>query len=204
MSLTLSTVECLPLLTANLNPRFKELGINMHLNLSASNSSGHEVVVTISSFSCSIHVFGPASLVPQSADGKVLTLLASFPAISSAFLFSSFSLFPNKTGGLASAGVGNVNGLGKTALFSPVLPQLSQSLNSPPGEAMSDCSIYLDGRAEIGVSILLLLLLLFSYALLFCCDVGGGGRANGFPGPEAPAERSAEADGDGGGNTMPL
>lgn len=38
------------------------------------------------------------------------------------------------------------------------------------------------------------------FILLFCC---GGGRANGFGGPVAPAERSVWADGDGGGRTMP-
>jgi len=40
---------------------------------------------------------------------------------------------------------------------------------------------------------------------LFCWfDVGGGwGRANGLGGPEAPALRRAEAEGDGGGRTTP-
>lgn len=57
------------------------------------------------------------------------------------------------------------------------------------------------GSAEMGVSMLLLLL----YAVLFCVVVpGGGGRANGFGGPWAPALRIAPADGDGGGNTTPL
>lgn len=56
------------------------------------------------------------------------------------------------------------------------------------------------GRAEIGVSILLLL----AYALLFCVAVpGGGGLANGFGGPCAPALRIAPAEGDGGGKTTP-
>lgn len=142
---------------------------------------------------------------------QVFTLFASAPAMSSAFLFSSLPSFlpPNRTGGFASEGVGNVNGLGRTALFSPPRPQLSQSLNIPLGDARSDCSIYREGKAETGVSILLLLLLLalflFSvYALLFCCDVGGGGLAKGFGGPDAPAESSADADGDGGGSRMPL
>lgn len=96
--------------------------------------------------------------------------------------------------------MGNVNGLGSTAL--PIRPQLSHSEKSPPGDAIKDCSIYrLGGRALTGVS----RLLLFSvYGLLFCCDVGGGGLANGLGGPEAPAERRAEADGDGGGSTIPL
>ncbi len=31
--------------------------------------------------------------------------------------------------------------------------------------------------------------------------LGGGGRAKGFGGPDAPADRSALADGDGGGST---
>ena len=39
---------------------------------------------------------------------------------------------------------------------------------------------------------------------MFCCDVGGGGRANGFGGPETPADKSAEADGEGGGRSIPL
>lgn len=52
---------------------------------------------------------------------------------------------------------------------------------------------------------MLLLVFLFSvYALLFCCDGGGAGRANGLGGPEAPAESSADADGEGGGSTIPL
>jgi len=75
----------------------------------------------------------------------------------------------------------------------------------PLGDAKSDCSIYREGKAETGVSILLLVLFLFSvYALLFCCDGGRGGLANGFGGPEAPAESNADADGDGGGSNMPL
>lgn len=39
---------------------------------------------------------------------------------------------------------------------------------------------------------------------MFCCDVGGGGRANGFGGPDTPADRRAEAEGEGGGKTIPL
>lgn len=66
---------------------------------------------------------------------------------------------------------------------------------------MRDCSMYRDGSAEMGVSILLR----FSvYALLFCCDVGGGGRANGLGGPDAPADSKADADGEGGGRIMVL
>lgn len=94
-----------------------------------------------------------------------------------------------------------MSGLGNTALFNPPLPQLSQSLNRPPGEAIKDCSIYRDGNADTGVSIVFL----FSeYALEFCCDVGGGGLAKGFGGPEAPAESKAEAEGEGGGSSIPL
>lgn len=37
--------------------------------------------------------------------------------------------------------------------------------------------------------------------LLFCCGIG---RAKGFGGPLAPAERRAEAEGEGGGSTTPL
>lgn len=39
---------------------------------------------------------------------------------------------------------------------------------------------------------------------MFCCEVGGGGRAKGFGGPDALAERSAEAEGEGGGKSIPL
>lgn len=45
-----------------------------------------------------------------------------------------------------------------------------------------------DGRADTGV--------LSPFTV--CC---GGGRANGFGGPVAPAESSADADGEGGGKT---
>lgn len=51
-----------------------------------------------------------------------------------------------------------------------------------------------DGRAEAGVSMFIELLLLFWL---------GRGRAKGFGGPVAPAESIAEADGDGGGRTIP-
>jgi hypothetical protein len=51
------------------------------------------------------------------------------------------------------------------------------------------------GNAETGVSIMLLLLLLVEL-----CDTGCG-RANGLGGPEAPALRSADAEGEGGGRT---
>ncbi len=47
-----------------------------------------------------------------------------------------------------------------------------------------------DGKAEPGVS----MLLLFWW---------GRGRANGFGGPLAPADKSADAEGDGGGRTTP-
>lgn len=51
----------------------------------------------------------------------------------------------------------------------------------------------LDGNADTGVSML----------MLWCCC--GTGRAKGFGGPVAPAERRLDAstDGDGGGSTMP-
>jgi len=63
--------------------------------------------------------------------------------------------------------------------------------------------MYREGNAETGVS--MLVLLRFSvYALLFCCEVGGGGLAKGLGGPDVPAESRADADGDGGGSTMPL
>lgn len=55
-----------------------------------------------------------------------------------------------------------------------------------------------DGRADTGVSIMFPL-------FEFVCEVcdTGWGRAKGFGGPDAPAERRAEADGDGGGRTTP-
>lgn len=52
-----------------------------------------------------------------------------------------------------------------------------------------------EGKAEMGVSMLL--------DAPFICDDGGGGRANGFGGPVAPADSRAEADGEGGGSTGP-
>jgi hypothetical protein len=54
------------------------------------------------------------------------------------------------------------------------------------------------GSAETGVSIMFPL-------LEFVCEVWetGCGRAKGLGGPEAPAERRAEAEGDGGGRTTP-
>lgn len=55
--------------------------------------------------------------------------------------------------------------------------------------------MYREGSAEAGVSIRLWL---GGFALL------GGGRAKGFGGPVAPAERRVVvADGEGGGNTIP-
>lgn len=55
-----------------------------------------------------------------------------------------------------------------------------------------------EGRAETGVSIMVPLFELV-------CDVWetGWGRAKGLGGPDAPAESRAEADGEGGGRTMP-
>lgn len=53
-----------------------------------------------------------------------------------------------------------------------------------------------DGSADTGVSISFRL----PYDPLF---VGGGGRANGLGGPDAPALRSEFADGDGGGSNTP-
>lgn len=137
----------------------------------------------------------------------VLSLFVSPAATSSALRFSSFtllSLLPKKLGGLSPEGVGNVSGLGSTALPIPLLPQLSQSENRPPGDAIKDCSMYrLGGSALTGVSMLLFPLRFSVYALLFC-EVGGGGLANGLGGPDTPADNSAEAEGEGGGRTMPL
>ena len=47
------------------------------------------------------------------------------------------------------------------------------------------------------------MLLLLLYDWLFCCE-GGGGLANGFGGPDAPALSMALALGEGGGRTTPV
>lgn len=69
----------------------------------------------------------------------------------------------------------------------------------------------LDGSAETGVSIILFELLLLLFALeeelllepvAFVDWVTGCGRAKGLGGPEAPADRRADAEGEGGGRTM--
>lgn len=108
--------------------------------------------------------------IPVHPEPYVFILFTSAPAASSAFLLSSplpppptpSFLPPNNTGGFAFSGVGKFSGLGNTALFNPPRPQLSQSLNRPLGDAISDCSMYRDGNAEMGVSRLLLVLFLFS------------------------------------------
>ena len=121
------------------------------------------------------------------------------------FLFSPFawsaaslaaSLLPNPKP-LASAGVWKTNGLGKTA--DPFLPESYHSLKKLLGLGSRSVFIYRLGNADIGVSILFRLSL---YASRFVLEVGGGGRANGLGGPDAPADMTAEALGEGGGNTM--
>lgn len=107
-------------------------------------------------------------------------------------------------------------GLGRTALM-PVPPPRAQSPHSLKkllGLGKSSLLIYLDGSALTGVSMPSPVPCLAparpspplsrfaSYASLFCVDVGGGGRANGFPGPTAPADNTADALGEGGGSTM--
>jgi hypothetical protein len=57
------------------------------------------------------------------------------------------------------------------------------------------------GRAEMGVS--MLLLLLYAESFRFGALPGGGGRAKGLGGPDAPALNRALAEGDGGGKTTP-
>lgn len=109
---------------------------------------------------------------------------------SSASLFSALPNpidTPRSAIGVLTLGLGNIV---------PLPPKLAHDPNRPPGDASRSWSIYLDGRAEIGVSILLFLFSLYAFVLV---DVGGAGRAKGLGGPVAPADSTAEADGDGGG-----
>lgn len=92
-------------------------------------------------------------------------------------------------------------------------------LKRAPGLGRSSLDMKREGRAETGVGELLtsgftLVALVGGGRLVLrawgwgCCDGGGGGRAKGFGGPVAPAERGfwfAElgALGDGGGSTGP-
>ena len=118
------------------------------------------------------------------------------------FLFSplesvepSRPLNPNPV--LASAGVGKTSGLGRTAeLFRP---ESYHSLKKLLGLGSRSVFIYRLGKADMGVS---MLFRLSPYASRFWFDVGGGGRAKGFGGPDAPADMTAEALGEGGGRTM--
>lgn len=124
------------------------------------------------------------------------------------FLFSPFaslaaslaaSRLPNPNP-LASAGVGNTNGLGKTAEFKPpFLPESYHSLKKLLGLGSRSLFMYRLGNADMGVSIVLRLSL---YPSRFWFEVGGGGRAKGLGGPDAPADMTAEALGEGGGSTM--
>jgi len=135
--------------------------------------------------------------------GHVLTFFTS-PSLSPRlfFLFSpdTSAVSRPKPSPRASAGVGKVKGLGKTALLKlPVLPESYHSLKKLLGLGSRSLFMYRLGRADRGVSMLFLFSL---YASRFWFDVGGGGRANGFGGPVAPADMTAEALGDGGGRTM--
>jgi hypothetical protein len=102
------------------------------------------------------------------------------------------------------AGVGKVRGLGSIALSGPDRPK-PHSGKKLDGDGSSASETNLLGNADIGVSMLLLLL----YAVVLFCAApavvpGGGGLANGFGGPCAPALRIGPAEGEGGGNTTPV
>lgn len=77
---------------------------------------------------------------------------------------------------------------------------LSLKFQSPAkkleGEGKNSLVMNLLGSADTGVSIKLLEAL----EAWLCCETGWG-RAKGFGGPDAPAERRAEAEGEGGGRT---
>lgn len=97
----------------------------------------------------------------------------------------------------------------------PPLDQSPHSLKKLLGLGSSSLLMYRDGNALMGVSMPSPVPCLApparpasptrsrfeSYASLFWFDIGGGGRANGLPGPTAPAERTADALGLGGGRT---
>lgn len=135
----------------------------------------------------------------------VFTLLeaaSEFGPVSSFLRFLSLSSSREKLGPVCADGVGNVRGLGSMLLSGPVRPK-PHSGKKLDGEGKRASDTKRLGNAETGVSILLLL----AYAVLFCAAPavvpGGGGLANGFGGPCAPALRMAPADGDGGGRTTP-
>lgn len=88
-------------------------------------------------------------------------------------------------------------------LSGPERPNPHSAAKKLDGDGSSASETKRLGNADIGVSMLLLLL----YALVFCTVgavvAGGGGRANGFGGPVAPALWIALAEGEGGGRTTP-
>lgn len=137
----------------------------------------------------------------------VLTFFAS-PSLSCmstlVFLFSPLesvdpSLPPKPGPVLASAGVGKTSGLGRTAELRLFRPESYHSLKKLLGLGNRSVFMYRLGKADIGVSILFRL---SPYASRFWFDVGGGGRAKGLGGPDAPADMTAEALGEGGGRTI--
>lgn len=119
--------------------------------------------------------------------------------LSGVLRFLSCSSSRAKPGPVCAAGVGKVKGLGSMLVSGPDRPN-PHSGKKLDGDGRRASETKRLGRAEMGVSMLLLL----AYALLFCVAVpGGGGLANGFGGPCAPALRIAPAEGDGGGKTTP-
>lgn len=94
-----------------------------------------------------------------------------------------------KLGPWVARGVEKFRGLGNVLLSPPV--RLNQNGSKLLGLGRNSLFRNRDGRADAGVSMLMLLL------------GWGGGRANGFGGPVAPAESRADADGEGGGKTIP-
>lgn len=117
-------------------------------------------------------------------------------SMSSAFRLSTPTSVLLKLGPVGLIGVWKFIGLGN--MFPPVpsfLPKFHSGMKLD-GLGKSCSLIKRDGSAEIGVAMSL------RSRSPFDCE-GGGGRANGFLGPVAPADNRADADGDGGGNRGP-
>lgn len=119
--------------------------------------------------------------------------------------FLSCSSSRPKLGPFCTAGVGKVRGLGRRLESGPERPK-PHSGKKLEGDGRRASDTKRLGRAEIGVSIVLdalpLVVDVFPLYPLPCDWVtGGGGRANGFGGPWAPALRIAPAEGEGGGKT---
>lgn len=102
-----------------------------------------------------------------------------------------------KLGPEPTTGVAKLRGLGIVLLL------VSLKFQSPAkkleGEGRNSLVMNLLGSAETGVSIRLFEVL----EVWLCWETGWCGLAKGLGGPEAPAERRAEAEGEGGGRTTP-